>query len=395
MRHSPISILHFLANHYTRLQKLVDHAKKSRLLEEEAFERLSLKEIKSKLLDYKIVLPLPDGQYRLEERYLAFLNFLTSDFSLDLPEQLAKYNHAFHALFEKLKRATDQETIRMVSDKLITELVRFLTHLSENTAALTAEVDALRNRPRDHIGYTAQTKKAVYLITHFLEPLNLILEQHDEAIIVRVREMITYAHDKALHALDGYEATPYIQLHAHLRMTEAGIQAHLFTLVHALLPLLEQIKVGNEIIKGLKLLRDYHNKGQDDKYTNFLPLLHDRNPRHQVLRPDFETLAENVLALAAQKKPVLIQAVEETPYVWYFREGFYQQKLRESLPVENFFPWCLETLKQEETGPIDAAMFFKMASLLFKSEFNTQFTPERVQLKIAGSQLTVPHLRIA
>ncbi|MEM7362001.1 MAG: hypothetical protein AAF335_03240 [Bacteroidota bacterium] len=394
MRHSPVSILNFLANHYESLKQLFEYAKTSRMIEEEKISQLGLKELRSKLINYKILRPAGEGKYRFEERYFDFFSFLASDFSLDLPAQLAKYKHSLTTLFAQLKESKETEEVHFIAQKIIAEVASFLVHLEENTLALIEEVDKLRNMRRLEMNYTEQVKKSVYLITHFLEPLNLILDQHEEAIIQLVRSMIQYAYDQYLEALDSHEGAPYELLHSHLLIVEEELQKHLNTLVDSLLPLLNQIKVGGPIIKGLKLFRDHYGKGEDARFEKFLPLLHDTNPRHSPVRYDLELAAENILEEFAKKAPLLIHSVEQRTDIWYFHESFYKKKLLESLPIENFFQWCLTTLAQEEKGAINFHKFFKMANLLFRNRFKTVSIPNKIKLQLADGSLTVPHLNI-
>ena len=395
MRHSPTTILHFLANHYTALHGLFSTSKMSRIVDDAQLRAHGLYDLKSKLVDYKIIRTLPEKeQYRVEERYFDFLSFLISDFSLDLPDQLAKYQQSLQGLFGKLQQAETHEHITFVSERLIEEIARFLSHLEENTAALEQEVDLLRNAQKQHDNYLEQVKKASYLIGTFLEPLNLILDQHEEAIIHTIRRMAHFTHERLLAALDGYEAAPYASLHSHLRMAEDEVQYHLSKLIDSLLPLLDQIKVGNQILKGLKILRDDYSKGEDARFTPFLPKLHDKRGRKSPYKYSFELAAENKIEEFIKQKPVLIHPTTTPTAAWYFRRAFYQQKLAESLPIDNFFMWCYQTLQQEEKTAIDLHKFFKIASLLFQKNLTTTSLPRPTTLQLEDTHITIPHIQV-
>lgn len=394
MRHSPTTILHFLANHYTALNGLFNSSKISRIVGDEQLHQHGLYDLKSKLLDYKMLRLLPSGDYRFEERYFDFLSFLISDFSLDLPDQLAKYKQSLQGLFDKLQQAQAHHDISFISERLIEEVMRFLSHLEDNTAALEQEVDNLRNAQKQHYNYTQQVKKASYLIGTFLQPLNLILDQHEDAIIHIIRRMAHFSHKKLLTALDSYEAAPYASLHSHLRMAENEVQHHLSKLVDALLPLLDQIKVGNQILKGLKFLRDDYSQGKDARFTPFLPKLHDKRGRKTPYKYSFELAAEDKIEEFIKRRPLIIHPTATPTPTWYFRRAFYQQKLAESLPIDNFFMWCYQTLQKEETAPVDLHKFFKIASLLFQKNLETTSLPASTTLQLDDTQLTIPHIKI-
>ncbi|MEM1007992.1 MAG: hypothetical protein AAGJ35_03220 [Myxococcota bacterium] len=395
MRYSPQTILRFLAEHYEVIKKLYDSSKKNRIITQQQIDQFNINHLITKLTDYKILRGLPNHEYHLEERYRDFIAFLISDFSLDLPAQLAKYQQSLDALFLQLQQASDLEQIILIAQKISEELAAFLAHLADNTQALVQEVDQLRNASKQHISYKQQVHKAVHLITTFLEPLNRILDTHEDAIIQIIRRMIAYTYDKSLHALDVHEETPYNELHRHQHIAEAQVQKHNNILVDNLLPLLEQIKVSNAILQGLKHLRDAYNKGQDDRYQHLLPKLHDKNQRNSPIKYTYDLAAEDAIEAFLQEKQTLIRpTTQPVESLWYFREGFYQQKLIDSLPVDNFFLWCHQTLQQQEKTDIDLHKFFKMASLLFKNQFKTNLIQARQSIQLANAHITVPHINL-
>ncbi len=394
MRYSPVSILNFLANHYPALQALCKSCKTSRIVSQEQLQAFGSNELQQKLVDYKIIRTLQGGGYRLEEHYFDFLTFLVSDYSLDMPAQLEKYKQSLQALFLKLTQTQREEEVRFICERLTDEVASFLSHLEDNTAALEQEVDDLRHAQKEQVNYLQQVQKASYLIDTFLHPLNLILDQHEDSIINIFRPIIQHAHDQLLQSIDSYAASPYSALHTHVRMAEDEVQYHLGKLVDSLLPLLDQIKIGNQLLKGFKLLRDYHAKGEDERYKPFLPPLHEKRGRHSPYKYARELAAESVLEAFANQKPVVIQqtGVEGSP--WYFRAAYYQQKLMESLPIDNFFTWCYHTLREEEGIQVDMKKFFKIANLLFEKELSITFSGKHTALKLHDTTLTIPQIHV-
>ena len=394
MRYSPTTILHFLANHHSKLKSLVDSCQKSRVIGPDQLYDFQLQELTTKLVDYKILHKLSGGNYRFEEKYFTFLSFLIGHFRLELPARLSKYQTSLSELFAKLQTSKNEEERGDVVQNLVDEIGDFTAHLQQQTTTLEHKVDNLRNAQAKQVDYTEQIREANYLIEHFLRPLNLILDKHEDAIIQIIRRIQKYAHSQIHEALDRQEEQAYTLLHSNFSIAEDEVMQHIITLVRHLLPLLEEIKAGNMVLQGLKRLRDYYAQGKEDHYDFLLPPLHDKNYKESPLKYDFELAAENVVAEYAPPKPVIVRSTTQMPSIWIFNESYYQSKIMAQLPIDNFFLWCQEALEAEKENPVERHKLFKLASLLFKNEWQTTFRPGRTTLQLSDAILEVPHIQI-
>lgn len=80
---------------------------------------------------------------------------------------------------------------------------------------------------------------------------------------------------------------------------------------------------------------------------------------------------------------------------WIFDKEHYTKKLKDNLPVENFFSWCNKTLK-EDYKKVEIEKFFALTTLAFDDDIEREYH-EKAQfdkIKINDLTLTVPKLII-
>ncbi|MEM9737801.1 MAG: hypothetical protein AAF770_01750 [Bacteroidota bacterium] len=397
MKYSPTQILRFLATNYPAVEALVQLGKSHNyLISESQLTKIKQKyAIKDQLIAYKIVKPLPQGSYQLEERYTAFFNFLVGDFSLNLPEQLAKYDQAIKELMRRLQRAEEQSAIELIAKKLIEEMTQFLNHLDESTAALEKEVDELRTQQKEKHDPQERIYRASYLIDTFLQPLNTILEDHPDAISRTFSQLRVYAHEKVLLYPDTYRHAPYHALHQHLLLAHHKIEGHLRNLIRSLLPLLEQIKMSNRVLAGLKNLRDFYSQRQHERYLDHLPhmIKAHRNQTYSYYR---EADAQALLDEISNNLPITLHPLKKLPPLWRFESKRYKKALLANLPIDNFYDWCYQALKQEtRQGAVQSYQFFQVANLMLDLNLSLTFTQNRTMLNLEDRVFSIPQIQVA
>ncbi len=396
MKYSPSQILRFLADRYSAVQALFKVGKAHNHIITESQLRKIQEEygIKNQFVAYKIVLPLPQGGYQLEERYSSFFHFLIGDFSLNLPEQLAKYDQALKELISRLKETKEQKMIQFVTQKLIEEITQFLNHLGASTAALEKEVDALRTQQKEKHDPQERIERASYLIETFLQPLNVILEDHPDSISRTLSQLREYAHEKCLSFPDSYRQAPYSALHQHLLLAHHKIEIHLRNLIRSLLPLLEQIKMSNRVLAGLKNIRDFYTQRMHESYQAHLPhiIKAHRNQTYSYYR---EADAQALLDEVSNQAPLILHPVKKIPSLWRFESELYKDALLKSLPIEHFYEWCYQALKKENPRKeVEAYQFFQVANLMLDPALSLHFTEKRTTLNLEDSILNIPQIQV-
>ena len=73
---------------------------------------------------------------------------------------------------------------------------------------------------------------------------------------------------------------------------------------------------------------------------------------------------------------------------------FFKEKLRNNLPVENFYELCYQVLLEEEIK-LDLTKYSTISNLIFEKEFDAEFENEhRFKLELDDVILTVPKVNL-
>ena len=80
---------------------------------------------------------------------------------------------------------------------------------------------------------------------------------------------------------------------------------------------------------------------------------------------------------------------------WLFNKTHYKGRLKDCLPVYDFFYWCHETLSKEDDSVTNAKVF-SLTSLLFEDDLSVEFSPagEKTIIKTDSSVFEVPKLNV-
>jgi hypothetical protein len=80
---------------------------------------------------------------------------------------------------------------------------------------------------------------------------------------------------------------------------------------------------------------------------------------------------------------------------WIFDRDLFKQKLESELPCNDFFAWCMSSLKKDFTE-VDTEKFFAVANLLFDEDLLIEYNnrSERTLIETKNSSISVPKLKI-
>ena len=144
-------------------------------------------------------------------------------------------------------------------------------------------------------------------------------------------------------------------------------------LTNELLPLIERIRTENLILTGwIEFLKNPYKivppkflKTDIDKpYSNKI-YLNTKEYFEQFTHAEEATIEE--------------ETVKEQR--WIFRKSHYKKNLIEKLPLENFFGWCNDELK-EESKEITNEKVFALTGLLFEEDLEVSFSDKNEMIKI-------------
>ena len=210
MKQSGQKIANYFAEHFAFLEELFNYSKKDNFFvaNEVLVNRCSSanannngKVISIKILeDYKIIKPLPDGNYEFNKRFTDFIAFLLDDFRLDLPDSIKKHQNAIQDIYGKITR--DNLTINMqrttneiieLTHGLMNEIQEFGLQIESNTTQLFVEtIEITKNKEK--LDYTERISKASYLIENYIKPLNNILsKEHTDSFIMLLGRISDFA----------------------------------------------------------------------------------------------------------------------------------------------------------------------------------------------------------
>gem|GEM_PF-3841290 len=154
--------------------------------------------------------------------------------------------------------------------------------------------------------------------------------------------------------------------------------------------MLERIKTESEYIRGfhlyltdrncykIKLLRVFITTNYDT-YSKFI----------------FENTKEYLEQFKNKKEIILIENNDQPSDYWLFDKTKYKEKLNNDLPIDNFFEWCEQAIKEDvENFSFDD--FFMLTCLLFEEDYEVSVSKEAKQHIVAtkDTELVMPKLQI-
>ncbi|MFN9802117.1 MAG: hypothetical protein ACK54P_19015, partial [Bacteroidota bacterium] len=80
---------------------------------------------------------------------------------------------------------------------------------------------------------------------------------------------------------------------------------------------------------------------------------------------------------------------------WIFDRDYFLGQLRNQMPVNDFFGWCVKMLNKD-FDHIDTEKFFALTGLLFDEDLSIEFPKknERVTISTTTSRISVPKLKV-
>jgi hypothetical protein len=388
-RAEPITILRFLTNHFDAVKDLYECQSREGVIRKEIFQEIVKRhgaEITNQFFDYKIL--KPNGEdYEFRKSYYDFLEFILVEFRPVLPESIEKYYGVINELFRKIKQSSHEE--KMILEARIAELAEqireFLEQVEKNTLRLLAESRELKANA-DKIDYRQKLHKASFWIDYYIIPLNKILDvNNQQSIACKLAEVAEYVNQKRLVFPDEKLRQRFEKLYYTLVQVNDDLIRNSKILTNELLPLIERIRTESTILSG---------------WIDFL-----KNPFRVETPP---MLKENIFTAYSKdmyyhtkeffeqfeaQDDVIVQDENVELEKWIYNKAVYKEKLMKQLPVENFFEWIQNELKNE-FGITDTEKFFTLASLMFEEDLKVEFQEAELYIKTTNTQFKVPKIKI-
>ena len=146
----PKTVLNFLSDKFDFMLELMAMNKNDAIIHDEKLKKLCQKENVDwrKLIDYKIIRELQQGDFELRKPVEIFINYISEDYKLDLPENIRKYYNSIEEIYEKLLAEDNLQSLQRLISGMIDEVQHFIETIESNTHSLLNESKELKANVR-------------------------------------------------------------------------------------------------------------------------------------------------------------------------------------------------------------------------------------------------------
>jgi hypothetical protein len=387
----PISILRFVSTYFDIIRDLFITQKEDGIIRRETFEIICNKNnaegIRKTLFKYKIVKQVQDD-YELRDVYYNLVEFILFEFRPLLPDEIEKYRQSISELFRKIKEGinTDKNILLDRITALSEEVRKFSEAIDKNKIRLLSETRELKANVK-RIDYREKIQRASHWTDHYILPLNKILDvNHSESITNKLFDISEFVNQKRLNFEDEKIKSQFERLHKQLTQTNDDLRLNHKTFIKELLPLIERIKTESLILTGwIEFLKH--------PYRIYTPKLF-KTERNNATSTKMYLNTKEYFELYKNIEDAYIDQNELQSIRWIFNKSVYKRKLRESLPVNNFFSWCDTILKKE--GETTNEKLLALMTLLFEEDFNITQNTETflTEIRTNNSKFILPTIQV-
>ncbi len=387
----PKTILHFIWSYFDVLRELFDTQSKDGLIRKEALALIlerNKRDIKSQLIEYKILRNINED-FELRDVYYKLIEFILFEFRPLLPEEIEKFGTSISDLFRNIKEGINGEKAILVDRLrgLSSQIKEFTDSVEKNSIRLLNESRELKSNV-SRLDYREKIQRASFWIQYYILPLNSILDvNHSESITNKMLDVSEFANQKRLTFTDEGIRQSFEKLYFQLIQANDDLLKQSKLLTNELLPLIERIRTESLIITGwIEFLQSY-NKIQPPR------LLKPKKDNPYSTRVYLNT-KEYFEQFKVDEDAIIVEDDNEYQ-TWVFNKAKYKRKLINSLPIDNFFAWCSNQLK-DDTSEVTNEKVFALTGLLFEGdiEVNTSSEVKFLNIETKTSKLSVPILNV-
>ncbi|MCD8081624.1 MAG: hypothetical protein LUF04_14885 [Bacteroides sp.] len=394
MIREPKSIIQFIANHYTLLKELFDWQVKNEFISREQLRNVLNdypNDIEKPLFEYRMLVD-QNGDYLLNEVVYSLFEFVLQEFRPLLPEEIEKYGYSIRSLFLRIKEGiqADKNILLDRIEALSKEINRFTNNVKSNTYSLLRESRELKANPA-RLGYEEKIRKARYWIENYIQPLNLILDvNHSQSICNELLAISKYANVRRFEYADEGIRLQFEKLYHQLRQVVKELNHQSVVLTNELLPLIERIKTESEYLRGFHYYltngRCYHEIAPPALYTP---------TRDNLYSPFMYENTKEYFRQFRREEDIIITEEYSEEEMWLFDKAYYKEKLERELPVDDFYQWCFEVLKEEKNA-CTIADYFTVIGLQFEQGYQISVASPYKEIVVSDgeTELIMPHLQL-
>lgn len=394
IKSEPKSILQFMASHYDLLRDLFDIQIKNKVITKEALNvciESYDKNIREQLTEYQILVAQNDD-FAFNEPYLILFEFIHQQFKPLLPEEIEHFGEAIRTLFLKIKEGINEDKNILLEriEALSSQIKKFTNAIVNNTKSLLAELKELKANNKK-IDYQEKIHKARYLIENYISPLNTILDvNHSQSIYNELLNVSQFTNVKRFNYIDESIRREFEKLYHLLRQVVKDLNLQSIILTNELLPLIDRIKTESEYLRGFHYYLTNGNCYKEIQPPKIFVPTRDNIYNRFV----YENTKEYFKQFKHESEIIVVEDSQQTND-WIFDKSKYKKFLNKNLPVEDFFKWCENSIKQESEN-FSFDNFFMVTSLLFEDEYEISVNKDSKKISVSNenSELIMPKLTI-
>ncbi|MBX2901826.1 MAG: hypothetical protein KF775_19410 [Cyclobacteriaceae bacterium] len=383
-----------MASHYDLLRDLFDIQVKNNIITKEALNvciENYEKNIREQLAEYQILVEQNDD-FAFNEPYFILFEFIHQQFKPLLPEEIEHFGEAIRTLFLKIKEGIKEDKNILLEriEALSSQIKKFTNAVVNNTKSLLAESKELKANNKK-IDYQEKIHKARYLIENYISPLNTILDvNHSQSIYNELLNVSQFTNVRRFDYIDESIRREFEKLYHLLRQVAKDLNLQSIILTNELLPLIDRIKTESEYLRGFHYYLINGNCYKEIEPPNIFVPTRDNIYNRFV----YENTKEYFEQFKHEDEIILVEDSQQAND-WLFDKSKYKETLNKNLPVDDFFKWCEDSIKQEsENFSLDN--FFMVTSLLFEEEYEITVNKDVKKISVSdeNSELIMPKLTI-
>lgn len=379
----PVQILAFVSNFFNEIKVIYKLEKEyGAILYSQLKTIFDRDSTIDKLFEYEILEEMVDESIKIKEVWYTLIESLLDETSLDMPEQISKYHLSLTELYTKLKSSKSKNEVIEYTKSLDKEISKFESQLKRNIKKLIEETRYIKVN-NDKLNYKQKMKKASELSSLYLEPFNIIMQNHSDSLMSIIADISEEANKQRFLNTDIIVQRLYTKVYTAFCRVEREVQNNNRLLINEVGPLLERIKSESVLLSGFSLFLRNNKKYEVPK------LLQKTN--NKVYFKDAIWDAKDIWdGYYEIQEDVVMQSIETVKKEWMYDETKYLKKLEEALPVNNFYNWIYTELTQE-LEIVDSQMFLQLSKLIHNRKIEATYADnEREKIRLEDKIMNVP-----
>lgn len=382
----PKKILRFIADNFDEIKTLYKLQKEKNSLSYEEVEAVFATDYKfNTLFEYAIIEEKIDETFMLRELYFNLIEGLLDDYALDMPEQISKYHTSLSQLSVRLKSTTSKNEINDVIRGLVDEINKFDFQLKSNVKKLIDETKYIKAN-NDKLEYTQKVKKASELSSRYLEPLNVIMQNHSDSIVHLIETVQLDANINRFTHQDINLRGQYEKLSSTFARVKREIQNHNRLLINEVVPLLERIHNESKILTGfINFLSNPNMYTVPEVMHKSSSITYSTEAKWEA-RDIWDSVHET-------KEDIIIENASLIENTWLFDSKKYTTLLHKCLPIDDFYSWIKNVLV-DENDTVDSKKFLALSKLIFNQNIEVLYFPIKIDIELEDKIINAPIITI-